>query len=111
MQGVEVTYLAMQQCGTVVNVCPRRGRLSFCQVYVQLRGMVDFDVEIKKLQKQLDTKIEPQITMLVKKMEAPGYEDKVPEAVRETNSKKKAEFEAQKDSVLKAMQQFEGLKI
>lgn len=44
-------------------------------------------------------------------MEAPGYEDKVPEAVRETNSKKKAEFEAQKDSVLKAMQQFEGLKI
>ncbi|CBN75348.1 Valine--tRNA ligase [Ectocarpus siliculosus] len=81
------------------------------QVYVQLRGMVDFDVEIKKLQKQLDTKIEPQITMLVKKMEAPGYVNKVPEAVRETNSKKKAEFEAQKDSVLKAMQQFEGLKI
>eukprot|EP00752_Nemacystus_decipiens_P005746 g5199.t1 len=81
------------------------------QVYVQLRGIVDFDVEIKKLQKQLDDKIEPQIASLVKKMEAPGYAEKVPEAVREGNSKKKAEFEAQKESVLKAMQQFEGLKI
>lgn len=46
-----------------------------------------------------------------RQMEAPGYADKVPEAVREGNSKKKAEFEAQKESVLKAMQQFEGLKI
>lgn len=44
-------------------------------------------------------------------MEAPGYADKVPEVVREGNSKKKAEYESQKESVLKAMQQFEGLKI
>ena len=44
-------------------------------------------------------------------MDAPGYTDKVPENVREGNSKKKAEYEAQRDSVLKAMQQFEGLKI
>lgn len=44
-------------------------------------------------------------------MEAPGYKDKVPEAVREGNSKKKAEYEAQKESVIKAMQQFDGLKI
>eukprot|EP00903_Cladosiphon_okamuranus_P022267 g20474.t1 len=81
------------------------------QVYVQLRGMVDFDAEIKKLKKQLEDKIEPQIASLLKKMEAPGYVDKVPEGVRESNSKKKAEYEAQKESVLKAMQQFEGLKI
>lgn len=46
-----------------------------------------------------------------RQMEAPGYADKVPEAVREGNSKKKSEYEAQKESVLKAMQQFEGLKI
>lgn len=44
-------------------------------------------------------------------MAAPGYADKVPENVRESNSKKKGEYEAQKESVLKAMQQFEGLKI
>lgn len=44
-------------------------------------------------------------------MDAPGYMDKVPANVREGNSKKKAEYEAQRDSVLKAMQQFEGLKI
>lgn len=44
-------------------------------------------------------------------MNAPGYEDKVPEVVQEANSKKKAEIEAQRDSVLKAMRQFEGLKI
>eukprot|EP00904_Undaria_pinnatifida_P012931 jgi/Undpi1/8769/HiC_scaffold_25.g11231.m1 len=81
------------------------------QVYVQLRGLVDFDVEIKKLKKQLDEKIEPQITSLAKKMDAPGYADRVPETVREGNSKKLGEYEAQKESVLKAMQQFEGLKI
>lgn len=44
-------------------------------------------------------------------MAAPGYADKVPENVRESNIKKKGEYEAQKESVLKAMQQFEGLKI
>lgn len=44
-------------------------------------------------------------------MDAPGYADRVPETVREGNSKKLGEYEAQKESVLKAMQQFEGLKI
>ena len=41
-------------------------------------------------------------------MDAPGYVDRVPEAVRERNSKKLGEYEAQKESVLEAIQQFEG---
>lgn len=80
------------------------------QVHVMLRGLVDFDVEIKKLKKQLDEKVEPQIDSLSKKMAAPGYADKVPEGVRETNMKRLGEYEAQKESVLKAMRQFENLK-
>lgn len=44
-------------------------------------------------------------------MAASGYEERVPENVREGNSKKLGEYEAQKDSVLKAMQQFEKMKI
>lgn len=43
-------------------------------------------------------------------MVAPGYADKVPEGVQEANTKKLGEYEAQKESVLKAMRQFESLK-
>ncbi|CAM9728050.1 unnamed protein product, partial [Choristocarpus tenellus] len=81
------------------------------QVHIQLRGLVDFDVEITKLQKQLDTKVESQVISLKKKMEAPGYMEKVPPAVREGNEKKLAEFSAQRDSILKAIEQFRSLKI
>lgn len=44
-------------------------------------------------------------------MAVPGYADRVPETVQESNSKKLGEYEAQKESVVKAMQQFERLKI
>lgn len=42
-------------CVTVLIFCSSRChfRSSWLQVYVQLRGMVDFDVEIKKLKKQV----------------------------------------------------------
>lgn len=43
-------------------------------------------------------------------MAMPKYEDKVPEAVREANSKKIVEYETQKENVLKAIKQFERMK-
>ncbi|CAM9853636.1 unnamed protein product [Ascophyllum nodosum] len=81
------------------------------QVFLQLRGLVKFDAEIEKLRKQLDEKIEPQISSFSKKMAAPGYAERVPEAVQQTNTKKLAEYQSQKESVLKAIQQFERLKM
>ncbi|CAM9633335.1 unnamed protein product, partial [Discosporangium mesarthrocarpum] len=79
------------------------------QVHIQLRGLVDFDVEILKLQKQLDTKVETQISSLTKKMEAAGYEEKVPLIIRETNTKKLNEYKAERETILKAMEQFRAL--
>ena len=38
-------------------------------------------------------------------MDAPGHADRVPEAVREGNSETLGEYEPQKESVLKAIQQ------
>lgn len=48
--------------------------------------------------------------VMLEQMAAPGYADKVPEAVRETNTKKLGELEAHRESILKSIRQFESLK-
>lgn len=45
-----------------------------------------------------------------RKIAAPGYEDKVPEAVRAVNSEKLASYEAEMDATMSAFNAFKNLK-
>jgi len=57
------------------------------QVHVQLKGLIDFEAEIKKLQsKQKD--IEGRMDILNRKMTKEGYEENVPAKVKEANKSK-----------------------
>jgi len=54
-----------------------------CEVYLLLKGLVDFDVEYKKLQAKAEEK-RLQVQAYQQKMQAPGY-DKVPQQVKQRN--------------------------
>eukprot|EP00611_Tribonema_gayanum_P008276 TRINITY_DN1778_c0_g1_i1.p2 TRINITY_DN1778_c0_g1~~TRINITY_DN1778_c0_g1_i1.p2 ORF type:complete len:454 (+),score=180.43 TRINITY_DN1778_c0_g1_i1:1946-3307(+) len=80
-------------------------------LYVQLKGLVDFDAEIAKLEGQLETKVKPAIEQLQKKMAMEGYVVKVPESIRDTNTKKLEELQAQADGIAKAIDNFKTMKL
>jgi valyl-tRNA synthetase len=80
------------------------------QVYMELRGMVDAAAEIRKLEKQLG-QVDTRVTSLAKQMAIPGYEAKVPEAVRQGNAAKAEQLATERDNVLKAIESFKGLLI
>ena len=54
---------------------------------MDLTGLVDFDAEIKKLEKSLKQTL-PALTTLDKKMSAPGYEENVKEDLKLQNIEK-----------------------
>ena len=58
-----------------------------CAVYLLVKGVIDVDSEIAKLAAKLD-KVKLGRDALLKKTQAPGYEEKVRPDVREFNSKK-----------------------
>jgi valyl-tRNA synthetase len=62
---------------------------SQCELYVALKGMIDFKVELNK-QKKNREKLQVAYDGLLKKMNLPGYSDKVPENIR-MDDKNKAE--------------------
>ncbi len=51
---------------------------------MDLTGLIDYDAEIKKLEKAL-SKTTPSLEQLEKKMSAPGYAEKVSEVVKKAN--------------------------
>merc|ERR1712226_280758 len=57
------------------------------KVLMDLTGLINFDAEIKKLEKSLKNAL-PAMTNLEKKMLAPGYEANVNEALKTTNVEK-----------------------
>lgn len=77
-------------------------------VYIQLRGMVDFGVEIAKLEKQLEAKAFT-LKTLQNNMSKPTYADKVPEAVRLEHAQKVEELTTQRDGILKAIEDFTNM--
>jgi len=77
-------------------------------LYVALRGLVDPATEITKLEKKAQAG-EKQIADLVKKTRAPGYEEKVPEKVRNENKEKLAKLEAEAKMTAKAIEDFRSL--
>ncbi|KAI9359333.1 tRNA synthetases class I-domain-containing protein [Zopfochytrium polystomum] len=80
-----------------------------CNVYLLVKGKVDFDVELAKLQAQKEKALE-QLAELRKKTEAPGYEKKVKLEVREANAAKIKTFEAEIETVTTAFENFVKLR-
>ena len=80
------------------------------QVYMELRGMVDAEAEIKKLEKQLG-QVDTKAGSLQKQMTIPGYEEKVPEAVRANNAAKAEQLATEKANILAAIEGFKALLI
>ncbi|CAM9186228.1 unnamed protein product [Phaeothamnion confervicola] len=70
-------------------------------VHVPLRGLVDFAAEAAKLDREA-AKLAPLLAALEKAAAAPGYEEKVPAAVREANAKKAEELRSKQQSIFDA---------
>ena len=62
-------------------------------IYIQVVGIIDISLEVKRIEKQLDQKTKLRDD-LNKKINMPGYADKVPQKVRDENDKKIAEYNA-----------------
>jgi len=77
-------------------------------VMLELRGLVDADAEIQRLNKQL-AKVQQSLDNMTRKAESPDYETKVPEAVREKNTQKMQELRDEISSLNTAMDGFRAL--
>ena len=77
-------------------------------MYVQLKGLVNVEAELEKLDKQLG-KIDLQLKQLEAKMSIPNYETRVPEDVREANQSKVDQALAEKEHTLNAIKDFKAL--
>jgi valyl-tRNA synthetase len=68
-----------------------------CEVHLLLKGIIEADKEIGKLEKKR-SQLEQTITGLKKKMAVEGYETKVPESVQQDNVEnlKQSEIEVER---------------
>ncbi|KAJ3006608.1 UNVERIFIED_CONTAM: hypothetical protein HDU68_003984 [Siphonaria sp. JEL0065] len=80
-----------------------------CNVYLLVKGMVDFDAEISKLQAS-KTKTAAVLADLVKKIAAADYQKKVKPEVQEANATKKTTLETELETLATAIKNFESLK-
>mmetsp|Transcript_8007 Transcript_8007/g.18632 ORF Transcript_8007/g.18632 Transcript_8007/m.18632 type:complete len:1048 (+) Transcript_8007:159-3302(+) len=76
-----------------------------CLIYTKVEGL-DLSGELVKLQKKV-TSAEKMVESYKQKMAVPGYEEKVPAAVRETNAQKMAASEKELKELLTAVQSIE----
>lgn len=76
-----------------------------CEVHMLLKGVVDTSKEISKLEQQKE-KLTSQQSKLKEKMEADGYQTKVPENVRKSNSEKFANTETEIQKLEEAIRMF-----
>lgn len=77
-------------------------------VYLLLRGIVDAELELSKLEKKKEEIIRQQ-EVVTKKMNIPGYRDKVPANIQEDNLSKLNKLMAELDIVEEANENFEKL--
>ncbi|KAJ3073249.1 hypothetical protein HDU98_001931 [Podochytrium sp. JEL0797] len=80
-----------------------------CNVHLLVKGMVDFDAEIKKLEAS-KAKASSALAELNKKMGAADYEKKVKPEVQETNATKKTTLETELVTLANAIKNFASLK-
>jgi len=77
-------------------------------VYMDLAGLVDYNAEIKKLQKTLD-KTMPSISTIEKKKEAAGYEQNVSDEIKASNEERLAALKKKVADLEKAIADFQRL--
>ena len=77
---------------------------------VDLTGLIDIDQELQRLTKERE-RVELSADQLKKKMEAAGYEAKVPEPVRISNSEKLNSLCAELDAMRSAIAAFEAMRL
>lgn len=77
---------------------------------LDLTGLIDIDAELVRLKKDQE-RIMPYIDQYKRKMSAEGYPGKVPESVQKTNTDKLMAYEAELATTLKAMEEFELMKL
>jgi valyl-tRNA synthetase len=75
---------------------------------MDVKGLVDYAVEIGRLNKSLTT-TSPQIETLEKKMVTEGYEDKVPEDLKKSNIEKLESLQKKKVEIEEAIANLERL--
>ncbi|KAI9594866.1 tRNA synthetases class I-domain-containing protein [Syncephalis fuscata] len=80
-----------------------------CNVMLLVKGMVDIEAEVDKLEGKL-VKAHKGKEALEKKMQVSNYMTVVPEAVRDTNTTKVKNFEAEIEALSKSIQDFLSLK-
>ena len=76
--------------------------------YMDLKGMVDYGAEIKRLEKD-KSKVKASLDAQQRQVQAAGYEQNVAEDVKKTHSENIAGFEKRLDEITKAMANFEKL--
>lgn len=76
-----------------------------CEVHMLLRGVIDTNKEVSKLEQQKE-KLVSQQDKLKEKMEVEGYQTKVPENVRKSNSEKFSNMETEVKKIEEAIQMF-----
>ena len=77
-------------------------------ILMDIKGLVDYGEEIKKLQKKLK-KESPLLESLKKKTNADGYEEKVPEALKAKNAEKLDALEKKIGDIQEAIEKFKKL--
>ena len=74
-----------------------------------MQGLIDPDVEVKKLEKKLGEST-TQLEALEKKMKAPMYEDKVPAAVKQSNTERVGKLNQEIEAIKQAIDKFKAMK-
>ena len=77
-------------------------------VLMDIKGLVDYAAEIKKLEKQLSKTINP-MEQLETKMGAPGYDDKVSEDIKATNQERLDGLKKKAADIEEAIANFKNL--
>ena len=78
-------------------------------IHINLEGIIDIDSEVSRLRKE-EERLTTQVSQYRKKLEAPGYETKVPEAVQVSNRDKLDSYQAELDMTIKAIENFLNMK-
>ncbi|XP_041068758.1 valine--tRNA ligase, mitochondrial isoform X2 [Carcharodon carcharias] len=77
-----------------------------CQVHLLLKGLIDPQKELEKLSAR-QQRIGAQLSTAISRTQIPGYEEKVPERIREENAQKVCSLQAELERVTQAIRGFE----
>lgn len=77
-------------------------------ILMDIKGLVDYEAEIKKLEKKMKKEL-PLLTNLEKKMNANGYEEKVPEKLKADNIEKFEGLQKKVADIKDAIENFKNL--